>query len=113
MKKIAFLFVAMFLAVASFAETKPIKEKSPEKWQAICKAYLEQDLPTNAEVKEIKVTQVAIEMCIYEVTYVHWIDFGNGLLEIVDAGSYTITAPCPEQGFNVCLPVGAGMNLCL
>jgi hypothetical protein len=103
MKKLFVFVVAVLFTTASFATSQPV-EVNPQ-YAQIAKIAKE----GNFVAKEVKVKEVRMDFCIYEVSYEYWNEFG----EVISEGGYTITAPCPGQGFPVCLPIGNGWTICL
>lgn len=93
------LFVAFAYAEGTPASTKlPVEKISAKKFSEILK---DKQIPSNANIKEVKVTQVGIDLCIYDVSYDYIGPDGNQYI-----GSYSIVAPCPGAGYWVCLPAG-------
>ena len=104
------LLLCGFVSLAMAANTPTHKSPAVQKLSTLLENNTLKTPESPEKVHyEIRLKEVRIDMCIYEVSYVHW----NEFLQIIDEGSYTMVLPCPGQGFPICLPIGNGMTLCM
>jgi hypothetical protein len=104
MKKMFFSVLMMLFVAFAYAEGTPASTKLPVEKISVKKfseTQKDKQIPSNASTKEVKVTQVAVDLCIYDVTYNYIGPDGNHYV-----GGYSIVAPCPGAGYWVCLPAG-------
>ncbi len=95
----AFLLAMFSFSAMAFDQPLPVKKVAKQVADVIAKEEAVQSLQELNESPKAD-EQKAIEFCIYEVEYSYVI--GDDLY----VGGGTYLAPCPGQGWIICLPAG-------
>jgi hypothetical protein len=103
------LLLCGFVSLAMAANTPTHKSPAVQKLSTLLENNVLKASESPEKVHyEVRLKEVRIDMCIYEVSW-NYIDW-DGLQQI---GSYTMLLPCPGQGFPISLPAGSMFEICL
>jgi hypothetical protein len=97
------LLLCGFVSLAMAANTPTHKSPAVQKLNTLLENNILKTPESPEKVHyEVRLKEVVLDMCIYEVSWYTLDDFGM----IDQIGNYTTTLPCPGQGFPICLPAG-------